>query len=115
MTLTFSKLKLYLFLIIALFGVTINTSFAGEASKIEDVMCKGYSIFNGPLGKTFAVFAIVALGVGFFLGKVSWGTAIAIALGIGAIFGAPALVATITGGATTCNSSGFGDKEPNKQ
>jgi type IV secretory pathway VirB2 component (pilin) len=89
---------------IALFSLIISSfDFALAAGNqnsttIQDYMCNAYSIFNGPLGKTFAVFAIVALGVGFFLGKVSWGTAIAVALGVGAIFGAPALVGTIIGG-----------------
>lgn len=73
-----------------------------EVKDAEGAMCNAYNIFNGPLGKTFAVFAIVALGVAFFLGKVSWGTAIAIALGIGSIFGAPTLVKTMTGGAGVC-------------
>ena len=71
---------------------------AADVTSVESAMCAGYKVFNGPLGKTFAIFAIVALGVGFFLGKVSWGMAIAVALGIGSIFGAPALVKAITGG-----------------
>jgi type IV secretion system protein VirB2 len=80
--------------------------YAAEIAKAEDAMCNAYGIFNGTLGKTFAVFAIVALGIAFFLGKVSWGTAIAIALGIGSIFGAPALVNTLTGGSgVICASS----------
>ena len=114
---SFSKLKVYLFVIIAFFGITVNTSFGSDntdPSTIQDVMCRGYTIFNGPLGKTFAIFAIVALGVGFFLGKVGWGTAIAIALGIGAIFGAPALVGTIAGGGFTCNATGFKGDNNNK-
>lgn len=73
---------------------------------MEDALCNAYSLFNGPIGKAFAIFAIVALGVLFFLGKVNWGTAIAIALGIGAIFGAPALVGMLTGSTDTkCKST----------
>ena len=75
-----------------------NKEEIGPDTTIDKVMCNAYTIFNGNLGKTFAVFAIVALGIGFFLGKVSWGTAIAVAVGVGAIFGAPGLVQTITGG-----------------
>ncbi len=65
------------------------------------MLCGGYALFNGPIGKMFAVFAIVALGVGLFLGKITWGTVIAIALGIGCIFGAPMLVGFITTGTGT--------------
>jgi type IV secretion system protein VirB2 len=104
------KLKLHSFVAVFIFllsGLAPNIAFASTnatstSGSIDGVMCNAYKIFKGPLGKTFAVFAIVALGVGFFLGKVSWGTAIAIALGIGAIFGAPALVTIITGGGSIC-------------
>ena len=99
------KTKLFLFVVLCgMMAFSSNIAFAEtkEAAKIEDVMCNAYKIFNGPLGKTFAVFAIVALGLGFFLGKVSWGTAIAVAVGVGAIFGAPALVNVITGGGAVC-------------
>ena len=69
-------------------------------------LCNGYGIFNGPLGKMMAVFAIVALGVGLFMGKITWGLVIAVALGIGAIFGAPKIVAFMTGsaGTTVCST-----------
>jgi type IV secretory pathway VirB2 component (pilin) len=69
---------------------------------MTDAMCNGYKIFNGPVGKMAAVFAIVALGVGLFMGKITWGLVIAVALGIGAIFGAPKLVAAMTGSAEMC-------------
>ena len=78
-------------------------SFAAETT-MTTAMCNGYKIFNGPVGKMSAVFAIVALGVGLFMGKITWGLVIAVALGIGAIFGAPKLVAVMTGGSEMCTS-----------
>ena len=101
-------LKIKIFAFITFFSFVIssfNFSVANAANEntIQTNMCNAYEIFNGPLGKTFAVFAIVALGVGFFLGKVSWGTAIAVALGVGAIFGAPALVGVIVGDTDASN------------
>ena len=74
------------------------------AAAMTDSLCNGYKIFNGPVGKMAAVFAIVALGVGLFMGKITWGLVIAVALGIGAIFGAPKLVAVMTGGTEMCTS-----------
>ena len=74
------------------------------AAAMTDSLCNGYKIFNGPVGKMAAVFAIVALGVGLFMGKITWGLVIAVALGIGAIFGAPKLVAVMTGGQEMCTS-----------
>lgn len=102
--------KIFAILVIIFAGLStfIPTSvFAAseEVTSAEGAMCNAYGIFNGPLGKTFAVFAIVALGVAFFLGKVSWGTAIAIALGIGSIFGAPGLVKLMTGGEAVCGGA----------
>ena len=104
------RVLLILFAFFTAFSVT-SSKFAlaadsgSDVSSADGAMCNAYGIFKGPLGKTFAVFAIVALGVGFFLGKVSWGTAIAIALGIGAIFGAPTLVTTLTGGTGVCSGA----------
>jgi type IV secretion system protein VirB2 len=89
---------------VAMFSLLSLSAFAAagnDAADMEAILCNAYGIFNGPIGRTFAVFAIVALGVGFFLGKVSWGTAIAIALGIGAIFGAPAMVGLLLNGIGT--------------
>ncbi len=106
----FSKLRAFLFLTLTGLSVLFasanaTTTSNTDVTSIDGAMCNAYKIFNGPLGKVFAVFAIVALGVGFFLGKVSWGTAIAVALGIGAIFGAPALVNNITGGNAVCDTN----------
>ena len=56
------------------------------------------------MGKALAVFSIVSLGVGLFMGKITWGLVFAVALGIGAIFGAPKLVAVMTGGSEMCTS-----------
>jgi len=79
-------------------------SFAAETT-MTTAMCNGYKIFNGPVGKMSAVFAIVALGVGLFMGKITWGLVIAVALGIGAIFGAPKMVAVMTGGEVMCSGT----------
>lgn len=95
-----------LFAIFSIGFININSAMAADSiSSVSGAMCNGYKIFNGPIGKTFALFAIVALGVGFFLGKVSWGTAIAIALGVGALFGAPTLVNLLTGGDKICTGT----------
>ena len=54
-------------------------------------------MITGTGGKTLAAFAIISAGIGFFTGKVSWGLLIGIAAGIGAMFGAPSIVAAISG------------------
>ena len=60
-------------------------------------VCNAFRIVNGAAGKTFAAFAIIATGIGFFSGKVSWGLMIGVAAGIATMFGAPSIVAAISG------------------
>ncbi len=78
-----------------------NTTEINEFSK---VMCRVLDIATGTGGKAFAAFAIISVGIGFFTGKVSWGLMIGVAAGIAAIFGAPSIVAAISGdgGGCTC-------------
>ena len=65
-------------------------------------MCNALRLVTGSAGKTFAAFAIIATGIGFFSGKVSWGLMIGVAAGIATMFGAPSIVAAISG--TTVDS-----------
>ena len=60
-------------------------------------ICNTLKVVTGSAGKTFAAFAIIAVGIGFFSGKVSWGLMIGVAAGIAAMFGAPSIVAAISG------------------
>ena len=62
------------------------------------VMCNALKLVTGNAGKTFAAFAIISMGIGFFTGKVSWGLIIGVMLGIAAVFGAPTIVSAIGGG-----------------
>ncbi|MDA0617337.1 MAG: TrbC/VirB2 family protein [Proteobacteria bacterium] len=84
-------------------------AFANDGT-MSGILCQGYGLFNGPLGQGMAIFAIVALGVGLFMGKITWGLVFAVAFGIGAIFGAPKIVSFITGNEMCANvKSGAGD------
>jgi len=60
-------------------------------------MCNALKVVTGSAGKTFAAFAIIATGIGFFTGKVSWGLMIGVTAGIATMFGAPSIVAAISG------------------
>jgi type IV secretion system protein VirB2 len=79
--------------------VTANAT----SNALTRVMCNALRIVQGSAGKTFAAFAIIAVGVGFFSGKVSWGLMIGVAAGIAAMFGAPSIVAAISGENTQMN------------
>jgi type IV secretory pathway VirB2 component (pilin) len=79
--------------------------YAASTSKNTFVktMCNAFKIVNGSAGKAFAAFAIIATGIGFFSGKVSWGLMIGVAAGIATMFGAPSIVAAISGQTTNLN------------
>jgi type IV secretory pathway VirB2 component (pilin) len=55
---------------------------------VGGVLTKVSCSLTGTWGKAIATIAIVALGIGLFLGKLSWGLAISTAVGVGMIFGA---------------------------
>ena len=59
--------------------------------------CNILRIATGSAGKTFSAFAVIATGIGFFTGKVSWGLMIGVTAGIATMFGAPSVIAAITG------------------
>ena len=83
-------------------------AFAGNNDAISIVLCNVVGQLQGGIGKGIATIAIIVLGIGMFLGKLSWPVAIATALGIGLIFGAAGLVGWIssgTGGNTSVSGS----------
>ena len=67
--------------------------------------CNVLRIVTGSAGKTFATFAVIAVGIGFFTGKVSWGLMIGVSAGIATMFGGPSIVAAVSGQSTEimCN------------
>ncbi len=83
-------------------GFIANPGIADVSSNVSSnsftrSMCNAFRVVTGSAGKTFAAFAIIAVGIGFFSGKVSWGLMIGVAAGIAAMFGAPTIVAAISG------------------
>ncbi len=76
-------------------GTTVSAD--ANQNTFVSVMCNVLKIVTGNGGKAFAAFAIISVGIGFFTGKVSWGLMIGVAMGIAAMFGAPTIVAAITG------------------
>lgn len=72
---------------------------------ISQVLCNVVTQLQGGIGKGIATIAIIVLGIGLFLGKLSWPLAIATALGIGLIFGAAGIVGWISSGANSANDT----------
>ena len=80
---------------------TADVSANVSSNSLTRVMCNALKIVTGSAGKTFATFAVIATGIGFFTGKVSWGLMIGVAAGIATMFGGPSIVAAISGESTT--------------
>jgi len=78
----------------------INANYNVSSNSFSRSICNALRVVTGTAGKTFAAFAIIAVGIGFFSGKVSWGLMIGVAAGIAAMFGAPSIVAAISGQGT---------------
>ena len=80
-----------------------DTAFAaaatGGSDVIGDTLCALVNNVSGGIAKAVATLAIFAVGIGLFMGKLSWGTAALTAAGVGVIFGAGKLVAWLSAGA----------------
>ena len=79
------------------FAQNLDASASVSSNSLNRVMCNALKIVTGGAGKTFAAFAVIATGIGFFTGKVSWGLMIGVAAGIATMFGASSIVAAISG------------------
>ena len=114
------KISLATFSILALLPILSSNADIGQAlaqvtdssynissNSLTRVMCNALRLVTGSAGKTFAAFAIIATGIGFFTGKVSWGLMIGVTAGIATMFGAPSIVAAISGQDTAmaCNNN----------
>ncbi len=79
-------------------------SFAGAAAAdaqnndIVQILCNVINFITGGIGKAIAIIILISLAISLFLGKVSWGLAIAVAVGMGILFGATTVINAITAG-----------------
>lgn len=68
---------------------------------IGSLLCSVADWFTGPVGSGIATLAILVIGVGALMGKVSWGMAIIVGIGVAVIFGADTIVSEL--GGTGCD------------
>lgn len=74
----------------------------GGDNPLTNTLCTLVQWLTGPTGRAVATLAIIIIGVGALMGKVSWGMAIIVALGIAIVFGAPTLLNLLGGGGQNC-------------
>jgi len=69
---------------------------ADAGQGIANVLCNVIQVAQGATGKTIATLVIISMAIGLFLGKITWGVAIAVAVGMGVLFGANTVVSFIS-------------------
>lgn len=84
-------------------AVILMPEMANAGTSIATVLCNVVEWFTGPVGQGIATLAIIVIGVGALLGKVSWGMAIIVGIGVAVIFGAESLVRELSTGVSTQN------------
>ncbi len=86
----------FLLLIVAALAVTAaEPAFAqtsGAFAPLETAVQMIVDFITGPFGRLLAIIAVIGLGFLAFAGRLSWFTAGAVVIGIGLVFGAPAIV-----------------------
>jgi type IV secretory pathway VirB2 component (pilin) len=95
-----------------LFAITAGTmmipmeALAGAtANAVEIALCNVVSYMTSTTGKAIATLAIIIVGLGALMGKVSWGMALIVALGVALVFGAATIVDSL--GASGSDCSGY--------
>ncbi|NTF10663.1 TrbC/VirB2 family protein [Agrobacterium rubi] len=76
--------------------ITADVAMAQATSQafapLQTVVQALVDFITGPFGRLVAIIAVIGLGFLAFVGRLSWFTAGAVVLGIGLVFGAPAIV-----------------------
>lgn len=85
--------------------VALATAVTAPAG-LDNMFCTVAGWFTGSTGKGLATIAITIVGIGALLGKVSWGMAMIVGVGVAVIFGAASIVEALGVDAPTGGSGG---------
>jgi type IV secretion system protein VirB2 len=69
-----------------------GTGGGGAFGPLQTAVQMIVDFITGPFGRLIAIIAVIGLGFLAFAGRLSWFTAGAVVIGIGLVFGAPAIV-----------------------
>ena len=95
----------FLFAVVAMMLPDLAASATSGSAAVSGVICAIVRELQGPVARGVAAFGIIFLGFSLFLGKISWGTALALGIGLGAIFGAQQIVNMMATGANSTGSA----------
>lgn len=73
-------------------------AFALSNTPMGNVLCTVANWFTGNIGKGLASIAVTVVGIGALLGKVSWGMAMIVGIGVAIVFGAAGIVSKMGAG-----------------
>ena len=100
-----------LFAVCICISILPDTASATGSNAIETVFCNVVTLLTGTTGKAIATVAVIAVGIGALLGKISWGMALIVACGVALVFGAASIVDALAGSnAGTCASGSVGTR-----
>lgn len=99
----FNHIRSFLGIITFLILLLISCSATAASTSMDDptgiitIFCNVIEQITGGIGKVIAILILISMAIGLFLGKITWGVVIAVMVGMGLLFGAPAVVDTIAG------------------
>lgn len=101
---TYSKnYQQYFWMMAAFVALTILPDAAmAVLSPLTTTLCSVVDVLTGGLGQAIAAIAIIVIGIGALMGKVSWGMAIIVGLGVAVVFGADEIVNQLGADADAC-------------
>jgi len=82
-----------------------QTQSPNAKTQIEGSFCKVLQLASGNVGKTIIAIAIIFVGTGFFLGKMSWSVVLATVAGSVCILLAPEILLYIDGSGSSTTST----------
>lgn len=101
------KLASLAWALVLTYAITLipTDAWADAANPIGATLCKVVGWFTGVVGRAIATLAIIVVGIGALMGKVSWGMAIIVGIGVAVVFGADAIVGLLGGGGESCGGT----------
>ena len=78
-----------------------------NASPMSNALCIAATWITGNTGRGIATIGITIIGIGALLGKVSWGMAMIVGVGVAVVFGATGIV-RLLGGTAAAGVAGVG-------
>ncbi len=73
-------------------GSALAQDGSGAFAPLQTAVQMIVDFITGPFGRLLAIIAVIGLGFLAFAGRLSWFTAGAVVIGMGLVFGAPAIV-----------------------